>query len=219
MSSTSPSRPWPRSSWLPNSLASDGRIARTRFTPPRISAPAWRRGLFAPSFEFAHFIREMIATRSFHVFTSSSARRAESSAASPIASGRRCDSPICATTCASPTAPRTKRSFPSFDDHLVAADRSGSICRGVEFDPLYVDVIVRRYEAATGNHAGLVETGERPDLLAPLRSNEAAAGLGPDPAAPPAVLSLGSGGAVNEGRGCPLWRSEVRIPSADCQFR
>ena len=45
--SSSLSRPWPRSSWLPNSLASDGRIARTRFTPPRISAPAWGRGLFA----------------------------------------------------------------------------------------------------------------------------------------------------------------------------
>jgi hypothetical protein len=34
------------------------------------------------------------------------------------------------------------------------------MCRRVEFDPLYVDVIVRRYEAATGNHAVLVETGE-----------------------------------------------------------
>ena len=28
------------------------------------------------------------------------------------------------------------------------------------FDRLYVDVIVRRYEAATGNHGVLVETGE-----------------------------------------------------------
>ena len=64
--SSSLSRPWPRSSWLPNSLASDGRIARTQFTPPRISAPAWD-GDYSPSFELAHFIREMIATRSFHV--------------------------------------------------------------------------------------------------------------------------------------------------------
>jgi DNA modification methylase len=43
---------------------------------------------------------------------------------------------------------------------LVAADRTGRVCRGVELDPLYVDVIVRRYQAATGNAAVLVETGE-----------------------------------------------------------
>ena len=33
---------------------------------------------------------------------------------------------------------------------LIAADKTGRVCRGVELDPLYVDVIVRRYEAATG---------------------------------------------------------------------
>jgi DNA modification methylase len=43
---------------------------------------------------------------------------------------------------------------------LIAADKTGRFCRGVEFDRLYVDVIVRRYEAATGNHGVLVETGE-----------------------------------------------------------
>ena len=144
-SSSSLSRPWPRSSWLPNSLASDGRIARTRFTPPRISAPAWRRGLFAPSFDFAHFIREMIATRSFHAEPN---RRRPS-----IASGRRCGSAICVTTCASPAARRTKRSFPSSTITLVAADRTGRMCRRVEFDPLYFDVIVRRYEAARRRRA------------------------------------------------------------------
>ena len=42
---------------------------------------------------------------------------------------------------------------------LIAADKTGRVCRGVELDPLYVDVIVRRYEAATGNPAVLVETG------------------------------------------------------------
>ena len=30
----------------------------------------------------------------------------------------------------------------------------GRICRGVELDPLYLDVIVRRYQAATGASAG-----------------------------------------------------------------
>jgi DNA modification methylase len=34
---------------------------------------------------------------------------------------------------------------------LIAAEKTGRVCRGVEFDPLYVGVIVRRYEAATGN--------------------------------------------------------------------
>jgi DNA modification methylase len=34
---------------------------------------------------------------------------------------------------------------------LIAADKTGRVCRGVELDPLYVDVIVRRYEAATSN--------------------------------------------------------------------
>jgi DNA modification methylase len=33
---------------------------------------------------------------------------------------------------------------------LIAAEKTGRVCRGVEIDPLYVDVILRRYEAATG---------------------------------------------------------------------
>ena len=57
---------------------------------------------------------------------------------------------------------------------LIAAQATGRVCRGVELDPLYVDVIVRRYEAATGNHAVLVETGEALDLLAARRSSEPA---------------------------------------------
>jgi DNA modification methylase len=49
---------------------------------------------------------------------------------------------------------------------LIAADKTGRVCRGVELDPLYVDVIVRRFEAATGNQAVLVETGETFEALA-----------------------------------------------------
>jgi hypothetical protein len=48
------------------------------------------------------------------------------------------------------------------------------VCRGVELDPLYVDVIIRRYEEATGNPAVLVETGETFELLALRRTSEAA---------------------------------------------
>jgi NAD(P)-dependent dehydrogenase (short-subunit alcohol dehydrogenase family) len=33
-------------------------------------------------------------------------------------------------------------------------------CRRGELDPLHLDVIIRRHEAATGKPAGLVETGE-----------------------------------------------------------
>ena len=43
---------------------------------------------------------------------------------------------------------------------LIAAERTGRVCLGLELDPLYVDVIVRRYEAVTGKAAILVETGE-----------------------------------------------------------
>jgi DNA modification methylase len=56
---------------------------------------------------------------------------------------------------------------------LIAADKTGRVCRDVELDPLYVDVIVRGYEAATGNPAVLVETGEAFELLAARRSREA----------------------------------------------
>ena len=55
---------------------------------------------------------------------------------------------------------------------LIAADKTGRVCRGVELDPLYVDVIVRRYEAATGNPAVLIETGEAFELLAARRSTD-----------------------------------------------
>jgi DNA modification methylase len=57
---------------------------------------------------------------------------------------------------------------------LMAAHKTGRICRGVELDPLYVDVIVRRYEAATGNGAVLVETGETFEALATRREHEGA---------------------------------------------
>ena len=56
---------------------------------------------------------------------------------------------------------------------LIAAERTGRVCRGAEIDPLYVDVIARRYEAATGSHAVLEETGETFQELAARRSMEA----------------------------------------------
>jgi len=44
---------------------------------------------------------------------------------------------------------------------LIAAQRTGRVCRGIELDPLYVDLIVRRYEAETSNAVRLLDTGER----------------------------------------------------------
>ncbi len=40
---------------------------------------------------------------------------------------------------------------------LIAAERTARICYGVEIDPLYVDVIIRRYEAVTGTRAIIEE--------------------------------------------------------------
>jgi DNA modification methylase len=55
---------------------------------------------------------------------------------------------------------------------LIAAEKAGRVCRGVELDPLYVDVIIRRYEAATGEVAILFETGETFQDLAARRAAE-----------------------------------------------
>ena len=43
---------------------------------------------------------------------------------------------------------------------LIAAEKTGRVCCGVELDPLYVDVIIRRYEAATGKAAVHEGSGE-----------------------------------------------------------
>ena len=40
---------------------------------------------------------------------------------------------------------------------LIAAEKTGRICRGIELDPLYVDVIIRRFEELTGTEAVLIE--------------------------------------------------------------
>ena len=58
---------------------------------------------------------------------------------------------------------------------MIAAEKTGRVCRGVELDPLYVDVIIRRYEASTGNQAVLVVTDEKTfAALTARRATEAA---------------------------------------------
>ena len=36
---------------------------------------------------------------------------------------------------------------------LLAAERTGRICRGIELDPLYVDTAIRRWQNLTGRDA------------------------------------------------------------------
>jgi DNA modification methylase len=63
---------------------------------------------------------------------------------------------------------------------LVAAEKTGRVCRGVEIDPLYVDVIMRRYEAATGDAATLIQTGETFEALGVRRRQETEPATDPD---------------------------------------
>jgi DNA modification methylase len=57
---------------------------------------------------------------------------------------------------------------------LIAAENTRRVCRGVELDALYVDVIIRRYEAASGEAAVHVESGETFQALARRRALERA---------------------------------------------
>ena len=56
---------------------------------------------------------------------------------------------------------------------LIAAHKAGRVCRGVELDSLYVEVIISRYEAVTGHAAVLAQTGETFADLAARRAGEA----------------------------------------------
>jgi DNA modification methylase len=52
---------------------------------------------------------------------------------------------------------------------LIAAENTGRVCRGIELNPLYVDVIIRRYEEKTGAAVILADTGETFEELAARR--------------------------------------------------
>lgn len=55
---------------------------------------------------------------------------------------------------------------------LIAAERTGRICRGVELDPLYVDTILHRWERVTKGTAILHGTGETITQVAERRAQE-----------------------------------------------
>jgi DNA modification methylase len=48
---------------------------------------------------------------------------------------------------------------------LLAAERVGRVCYGIEIDPLYVDVAIRRWQKHTGDHALHGVTGKRFDEI------------------------------------------------------
>lgn len=48
---------------------------------------------------------------------------------------------------------------------LLAAERMGRVCYGIEIDPLYVDLAVRRWQRHAGDHALLERTGQRFDEI------------------------------------------------------
>jgi DNA modification methylase len=48
---------------------------------------------------------------------------------------------------------------------LIAAERVGRTCMGIELDPLYVDVAIRRWQKHTGDHAIHLATGKSFDEL------------------------------------------------------
>ena len=49
---------------------------------------------------------------------------------------------------------------------LIAAERVGRICYGMELDPLYVDTAIRRWQRHSGDSAILARTGQRFDEIA-----------------------------------------------------
>ena len=52
---------------------------------------------------------------------------------------------------------------------LIAADKTGRSARLIEYDPLYCDTIIRRWEKYTGKRAKLDESGATFDEIADER--------------------------------------------------
>ena len=55
---------------------------------------------------------------------------------------------------------------------LLAAQRTGRVCHGLELDPLYVDTAIRRWQDMTGQQATLLATSETFDSLVQQRAAE-----------------------------------------------
>ena len=55
---------------------------------------------------------------------------------------------------------------------IIAAERTGRRARGIELDPAYVDVAVRRWQTYTGKAAALAATGETFETIEESRQKE-----------------------------------------------
>jgi hypothetical protein len=67
---------------------------------------------------------------------------------------------------------------------LIAAERTGRRARGMEIDPVYVDVAIRRWQAYSGKVGTLAETGQSFEEVQEQRSTAVIqASIEPDPAA------------------------------------
>jgi DNA modification methylase len=55
---------------------------------------------------------------------------------------------------------------------LIAAERTGRVCYGIELDPLYVDTIVRRWQRFTGLSATHADSGRSFEELEKEAENE-----------------------------------------------
>lgn len=53
---------------------------------------------------------------------------------------------------------------------LIAAEKTGRSVRLIEYDPLYCDTIVRRWQQLTGKHATLDATGQTFEEISDLQS-------------------------------------------------
>jgi DNA modification methylase len=51
---------------------------------------------------------------------------------------------------------------------LIAAQSCGRVCFGIEIDPLFVDLVIRRWQAFTGEQAKRASDGAIFDVLASL---------------------------------------------------
>ena len=65
-------------------------------------------------------------------------------------------------------------SFLGSGSTLIAAERTGRVCYGIELDPVYVDVAIRRWQRHTGDTAVHASSGQRfNDRSAAIESDHA----------------------------------------------
>jgi DNA modification methylase len=57
-------------------------------------------------------------------------------------------------------------SFLGSGSTLIAAERTGRVCHGIELDPIHVDTAINRWQRYTGDHAIHAVSGKRFDEIA-----------------------------------------------------